>query len=439
MPIYTAAAVGALGVLAFILLGKAFRSDGGIRAFTPDSWLLFAAVILPSMTTTVGLLLAERMVLTDAFFNRVVQYTGLSEQINKAASPLLIVVASAVILVQLYRGPQVQGAALWFLLLLVVSALAKWNGGGSLLSGGHATLLAVVLAAVFLPRGQAALKGAAFGLGVLLCISAVGAILQPDFAAPPCDDRKCGVLGTFYVGVADNQNTFGLMMAFAVPVFYFGLTRYGLFFGFLATFFAFASGARTAAIAAAATLLIVVVVHREAKSGFGLGRFLASTAAVGAVLAALAVAVIELPPGTFSDRARLWELARSMVDESWLIGHGPDLWRSLVEVGLIPLAAGYSTHNQFMETLFVTGVTGLAIMLIVVVLVISGNSRNFGAFALLMLPVAIASVTERPWSLGAIDWSSWTLLLFLLAKPQLVVNESAPSDPVQFSPIKHGS
>lgn len=419
MPVYLLGALGVVGAFSFILLFKAFRADGGFGGITPASFLLAAVVLLPNLTTTVGMFLGERVVLIDPFFNRIVRYTGLSQDINAIASPLLLASAVVVVFVQIHRKAAINSTALWFVFLLVIAALSNWNSGGRLLDGGHATLLAVVVAAALLPRDSETIRGAALGVGLLLCISALGAWVRPEFAVLPCDDRKCGVLGTFYVGVADNQNTFGLLMALAIPVFYLGLSRYKLYFAFLATFFALASGARTAAIAATVTLLVVVIVHASRHAGARFGRLLATLFTFGAALAASIIPFMQLPPGTFSDRAGLWILARDMVGDQWLMGHGSELWRSFVNIGVIPLAAGYSTHNQVLETLFVAGTLGAVVMAVVLTLAVCGQ-KDLGAFALLILPMAIAAVTERPWSLGAVDWASWTLLLFLTAAPRFL-------------------
>lgn len=418
MPVYIALLIGAMGIVSSVLFIKAFRAGGGFRKLSLTSVLIFSAVLLPNLTTVVAMFRAERLILTDPFFNRIVEYTGLSLQINQLASPALLAIALIIFVLQLGRNPHINPAAFWFLPLLVIGALAKWNLGGAILDGGHATLVAVVAAAVVLPGGREALRGGALGVGLLLCFSALGALIQPAVAAPPCDSRKCGLLGTFYVGVADNQNTFGMLMAFAIPVLYFGLSRHNLWFAFAATFFAFASGARTAAVAASVTLVAILLVHlgRNNDNGAKLGGTLAILTAAGAGITAMIVPFLKLPPGTFSDRAGLWDLARSMVEESWLIGHGSMYWRSLVDIGLIPLAAGYSTHNQAMETLFVAGALGVAAMLLVLVMTIRRNGGGFAPFAILMLPVAIACITERPWSLGAVDWASWSLLIFLCSQ-----------------------
>lgn len=423
--------IGAVGVISIFLLIEAFRADGGFRGLTLTSSLLCASVLLPNMTTVVAMFRAERLVTTDAYFNRIVLYNGLSQQINQIASPVLLAISIIVIIFQLGRKTALNAAALAFLLLLIVGALAKYALAGDFVDGGQWTLLALVSAAVVLPRGYEALKGGALSVGLLLCLSAVGALVQPDIAAPPCDERKCGVLGTFYVGVTDNQNTFGLMMAFAVPLLYFGLRRYRLYFAMLATFFAFASGARTAAAAAAAAILVILLVHARNQLRAKFGGALAVLLAAGASVSTIVVPALELPPETFSNRARLWQMAWTMFENQWLIGHGPNYWRSLVEIGVIPRAAGYSTHNQAMETLFVAGVLGALVMVMVLIYAIRNNLRGRYAFAILMIPVAVAAITERPWSLGAVDWASWSLLIFLCSQMSPLHGADEDSDSLE--------
>lgn len=421
-------AIGAVGLLSLVLLVKAFRSDGGFRGLSPSSMLLFAAVVLPSLTLIAGVYLAQKVVLTDQFFNRIVQYQGLALQINQVASPLLLGIALLLAMIQMQRGSRLNPAALVFGLLLAVSALARWGNGGNLMDGGQLTLLVVVLAAAVMPSGKDALRGAALGVGLLLSLSAIAALVQPSLAAPPCDNRKCGLLGTFYVGVADNQNTFGLMMAFAIPVFYFGLSRYKIYFVTLATVLAFASGARTAAIAAGLAATVIFLVHVGRKRGSKAGGIVASLLTLGAVAATVVVPFIQLTPGTFSDRAGLWALARQLVTKQWFLGYGPNEWRSLVDIGVIPRAAGYSTHNQAMETLFVAGALGVGLMVVTIVLVLGRSGGQLLRIATIVLPVAVAAVTERPWSLGGVDWASWSLVLFLCLGALSVRQEAGPAN-----------
>lgn len=406
-----------------ILLISAFRTDGGIKSITPGFLLLFSVVVVPNMTTTVAMFREERIVIIDPLYNWTVALTGLALKVNQFASPLLLVITALIIILEVRRTTSINWAAALFILLLTVSALAKWNTGAQFLDGGQLTLLAVVFAAVIIPPGPEPLRGAAYGVGILLCLSAFGAIIRPSMAAPACDERKCGILGSFYVGIADNQNTFGLMMAFAIPVLYVGLKRYNLVFSFFATFLAMASGSRTATIAAAITAVCVLVhfFSTKVKSQHGSKLPIAAAGIFSGV--GLILPLIGLPNETFTNRAGLWQLALQVSKESWFLGNGPTLWRSYVDLGVIPRAAGYSTHNQAIETLFVTGTIGVVIMACVIIVVIKGNIGALGMLALFMVPITIASSTERPWSLGAIDWASWTLVLFLCFRH---TNPSAP-------------
>lgn len=405
--------LGAVGVVGLILLAKAFAAEGGLRSLSPAALLSFASVVLPNLTTTVAMLLGERVVTVDPYFNRVVEYVGLSHQVNAVASPLLLTIAAFIAVFQLSRHHQINLPAAAFAGLLLIGALANWDQGNGFMAGGRITLLVVVLAAMVVDAGRNSLTGAAFGIGILVCLSAIGAAVQPAMAAPPCDDRKCGVLGTFYVGIADNQNTFGLTMALAVPVLFLGLRKFGIHFAFLAAFLALASGSRTGQIAAAFCIIAVVWIRANRRSGRSGGFRFAGATVTSAVIVGAVIPFMDLPPGTFSDRAGLWRLARSMIEQSWLYGFGPDLWRSLVDVRSIPLAAGYATHNQVLETLFTAGALGLVTMVVVVAGAIHQNRGHLKILGLLMVPVAIAAITERPWSLGAVDWATWSLVLFL--------------------------
>jgi len=309
------------------------------------------------------------------------------------------------------RNMRINAGAFCYFMVLVFAGMGSLNAGFPFLEGSKFALFATALALIFAPRNLNGLVGAAHALGILVALSAILALFDPKTVAEVCGERKCGLLGSLYNGIYFNFNGFGLLMAVAVPVLYFGMIRYRGAFVFAAVFMTGASGSRTSQIAAALVFLLIILFEYSRHRARRVVIFLSVASAVGAVGATIALPLIGLPGDSFTGRVNLWNDALGRLRESPLVGFGPDSWASLQQIGLITRASAYATHNQFVETLYVSGTLGLIAMTGVFVAVVHANRGYLGQLAILLFPVLMIAATERPWSLGPPDWLSWSLLL----------------------------
>ncbi len=68
-----------------------------------------------------------------------------------------------------------------------------------------------------------------------------------------------------------------------------------------------------------------------------------------------------------------------------------------------PTATQDSTHNQWMDVLFVTGWVGIALLVgLALVTILSSGSARAGVL-LTLATIFMIGTTERAWSVGAID------------------------------------
>ena len=410
---FVAWTITVLGVVSLGLVGRSLLGPDRVERVDKTAIVAFLAVILPNLTTAIGAFTGGQVYGTDTFFNRVTTFNGISAQVNAVANPSLLLVTLLILALSLVQRSRPNVAPALFALLLMVSALAAWTNGGALLTGPRAVLFALVACAVFLQRGRSVLSGAGLGLALLASVSAIGTALAPQAVTLPCESRKCGAFGVLLVGVAGDNNSFGLLMALGVPVVYFGVRRYGIHLAALLTLLALGSGSRTAQVAAVLTFIVIVWRHLSSRSSTQQAdRVAVATAITGLVTMAI-VPFVGLESDALTGRAGLWAIALERIGAN-PFGYGPDSWSTLVTIGVIPRSAGYATHNQGLEVLYVAGALGLAIMLTLGVVLTVKNSGSLGRLAVLTLPVIVCGIAERPWSLGAIDWMSWSILVVLL-------------------------
>lgn len=403
-----------VGVLLIVLLVRS-----SLLASRGSRWSLgqvagFAAVVLPNATTAVAAFTGTRIATTNTFYQPVIYFTGAAEQVNRVASPTLATLFIIVGLVSAIRHHRINPAPLLYLIVLIIGAIGGAEAGFPLITTARLTMVAVIASLIFIPPGKAVLAGAAYGLALLAGLSLVGAALHPTAFFGACGSRKCGAFGILYTGVADNSNAFGLLMALAVPVVYFGLGRNRWLFTIVATSLALASGSRTAQIAALIGVLLVAVAGQRRSPG---RRRFAATTALLAAASVIALPLLNLPDSAFTGRAYLWRMALSEFRRQPLTGYGADYWASNVTNQVIAGAAGYATHNQLTETLLVSGVLGLLATLGVVAAVVANNRADGTVLAIVATSVLICGTLERPWSLGGVDWMAWSIFVTLSLSP----------------------
>lgn len=404
---------GAIGVLAAILYVRASLAMRGKANWNVGTIIGLAAVLLPNATTAAAVYLGNRTVSIDGFYNAIVAYGGVAARVNAVASPILALIAVVCVALSLRPSVRLNPAALAAAGVVGLGLIFGALYGDSIANGGVLTLVMLLIAAAFVPRDKGFLEGAALGLALLVVLSFIGALINSSAVAASCGLRKCGGLGFLYSGIADNNNAFGLLAAMAVPVVYFGLRRHQLFFAAIAALLAVSSGSRTGAIAAAAGLFLCVLHKRT-----GLQTFAKRLSVVGAAVLAAGVVVLPLlplAPEAFTGRVALWRTAFGEMAMQPFLGHGGEFWRQQVDFRVIAHAAGYSTHNQFVEAYFVGGIFGVVLLCSAVVVAIRRNRGRLGELSILLVPMLVCALTERPWSLGPVDWLSWSFLVVVSA------------------------
>jgi O-antigen ligase len=312
-------------------------------------------------------------------------------------------------------------AGLLAILLWAVAWLASGLHGGRLISLSGAALLTCLVAATVLPRGRGACLGIGlFGVSVAIASGAL-ATFNFGLASVPC--RHTCVLGAAVTGVLPNENLLGTTLLASLPFVYLGFRGPARVWLLLyVAGMAFTSGSR-GAILTAATVVIAVLLVRPRLDGdrpAPARTAMAGALLAGALLVSAYVAQHDWSPttSTLNERPALWRVASDYVDESPLVGYGPDRWETLYkETGEIPQAAEHSTHNQWMDVLFRTGWVGVLLLvgMMVAMLWSAGSARP--AVLIVLATVFMIGIGERTWQIGAFDFVSFSLIGAILMGP----------------------
>ena len=357
----------------------------------------------------------------DAFDQLIAIFPGWYQTAGRVAMVFVAGLAAALLLSRSAsgRGP-VHIAGLIAIVLWTVAQLASGLNDEPLLSLSSGALLACLVAATVLPRGRGAALGAGI-FGVTLAIASAGlTVVRYDVALIPCRD-VCTPLGSTFVGVYPNENLLGAVLVAAIPFAYLGFrgpARY--WFAFYLAGMAVATTSRTAIFAAAITVMALFILRPRVDDDRGaLGReAIAGLILAGAVFASVFVLLHHWDPSALTGRAYLWSVASEHVQESPWVGHGPQTWATLYQSSSeIPRATQDSTHNQWMDVLFVTGWVGIALLVgLALVTILSSGSARAGVL-LTLAAIFMIGTTERAWSVGAIDLISFSLVALILTGP----------------------
>lgn len=381
---------------------------GGVNA----SFFYFAAlVLLPSLSGAVAQFTGGRAVKTGPGDSSEVVMSGIATFIAQI-TPMLIAATAGIYFLHILRARvRINTPSIFLAAVLIAGGFGALNATQEF-PGGQTLITYMAFAPVMLAaRTQSSLTGAAHALAVLTGLSGVAAVISPATVMMECSERKCGVLGHLFAGISPNFNSFGMLMALAVPVLFLGLKRHNMQITAIAAIYGILSESRTSQVAIILSVALIIVHQYKVR------HLLRSTSVITllgvgipAILAAI-LPFISLPSQTFTGRAGLWELARAHIQGSAIVGLGPDSWSALQKTGEIRRAAAYSAHNQVIDVLFISGIAGLVFFAIFIANVTWSNRVHLMSFLLLMAPVAVLSITERPWSVGRFDWLSWSLFL----------------------------
>ncbi len=364
---------------------------------------------------------------------------------------LLLLVPVAFLLKALRERHTVNSVALLAASVCLVSAAAAGLNGYPVVSRGALTLLVALLPAVVLPSGRGVCLGAAVVVVTLAAASGLLTAVDYDLAISSCaGSYKCGPLGVFVFGIVANENGLALALAAGAALLWLGIRnrRLRVALYLYTAGMVVISGGRTAAVAILAGLVVLVAFthaaerrmdqletprHEAAPHDAAPAQpgSRASAAAAGTVLA-LALAAAVLPyltndPLAFTRRGLLWLIARQRLAGHELAGLGSPAWTSLADNGLISQTSSYSVHNQFLDVLWLSGLLGLTVF---VALLLSVVRRDVVIGAVLLSPVLLLGITERPWSTAHFDSTSFAYLATLLAIPAVrAVRTDAPPSP----------
>jgi O-antigen ligase len=271
-----------------------------------------------------------------------------------------------------------------------------------------------------LPRGRGAALGAGI-FGVTLAVSSgLLAVLRHDVTfVVPCEGA-CGGLG--FTGVFPNPDLLGVALAASIPFAYLGFRdRARSWFILYLAGMAVATGSQTATVAAVISVAALLVVRPDLeRDRAGDGR----TALAGLVLAAALCSSVyvlrhDWDPSALTERPILWNVASDYVERSPWFGYGPHKWELLVASGEIPRAAERSAHNQWMDVLFGAGWVGLALIVGVLVATVLTAGHGRAGVLLAAATITLIGTTEGIWSIGIIDFLSFSFVaLILTGQPQ---------------------
>jgi O-antigen ligase len=329
---------------------------------------------------------------------------------------LLLVLVSVLLLGRLLARRVVVHAA-------GLSAIGLWTSVqlGSLYHGGarptmsSVALLACLIAATVVPLGRGACLGAGtFGIVLAIAGGLLGLFRHDVAFIVPCRGA-CSGLG--FTGVLPNENLLGVSLAAAMPFVYLGFRgRTRVWFVLYLACMAAATGSRTAIVASLITLVALLVI-RPSVDADALGPFrkaLAWVVLLSAVTSSIVVLRLTGDSTALTGRPQLWDVASSYIHRSPWIGWGPTWWQGLYASSEIPEAAQRSSHNLWMDVLFVGGVVGAVFFVGSLIAVITSAGRARTGAIVGIATIFMIGTTEGVWAVGTFDFASFSFIALLL-------------------------
>jgi hypothetical protein len=415
-------AVGALVGLVRVLRSQ--RADWNI-----SSTFIFIAAWLPLAASSLATFTGGKAYATDSQQNPYLVLSGRTLQLTHLANYLAVVLPAGVILARLPRlGRVTTPAVVAFFLALLCGLIAAMNGF-PILTKSWLSLVLLLIAAAMLPPGRGVWMGAAAFVISLASFSGLATLANFSIATAPCIGLyKCSVLGVFVLGVADNENGLALVLCGGLAFVWLAIRsrRLRVALSLYVLFMVVVSGARTAAVAAIIVLGFLLFftwkwtpTDQASDEGmhapFKLGLFLAGTV--------IAVFGLALPystndPSAFTRRGEIWLLARQRLAEGhYGLGFSQPGWSQLVSQGAIKNYAVYSVHNQWLDVLWISGLAGFVVFLVILVTILRGD---LAIGLIVLLPMLLLGITERPWPIATFDQYAYAYLATLMAVPTLV-------------------
>jgi O-antigen ligase len=387
------------------------------------SWLVLVvgwAAIFPNL---VAKLQGDVVYRRDARFQIVSETLVANHALANICNLIAVLVAGALIVGALYgkgrRGVSIFGAAFILTsLIAMASDLELWR---TLVVGQPALLIVLLLAATFAtPSREGAIAGAAvFALSVAI---GGGALLLYDksLVFMSCSS-KCTFAGEIYMATTTHGNTLGLITAAAIPFIWLafeGRSKWWLIA--YAVFNLALSGSRSALVVGLISLVALLISAPRIRDGVARGRSVAPLIAATFIAIGVAAVIPFLPHDDryLTGRGGLWSLAMHQFEQHPFLGSGLTVWSDLYKQGDFGAAAAYSTHNQWMEVLLLSGLAGTVVFALGVAWLFYGRADRQYVNLAIFLPVAALGVTERPLSFGLLNSMTWVLIALVMVSTQ---------------------
>lgn len=383
--------------------------DGAAALVFGTAWLVCLPMALVAFSGGV----VRRL---DAFRELATTFPSWYPMVTDLSRLALAALAGVLLLRRVSAGSlQVHAAGLLAISLWGVAQLATGLRADPHLSLGAGVLLLCLIAATVLPRGRGACLGAGLFAVTLAIAGATLALVRHDVAfVVPCEGA-CGGLG--FTGVLPNENLLGIVLTVAIPFAYLGFRGYARvwFVAYLAGM-AIATGSRTAIAAAVVTVAALLLVRPVVEAGRRIGARSAIAAVVLVAALAGSMLIIRSDGGfiDLTDRPALWRVASEHIEQSPWFGHGTGTWETLYASSEIPRSGQRTSHNQWLDVLFVAGGVGAALFIgMLAAALLSAGSARAGAM-LALATVLMIGATEGGWSVGFLDLLSFSLIALLL-------------------------
>lgn len=286
----------------------------------------------------------------------------------------------------------------------------------NVLTGNSMIMLVVLIAAtIATPSRRGILTGGAVFVLSICSLGAFIGVYDQSKVFMECRTDKCGIAGEFYMAATSHGNTLGMITAVGIPFIWLaftGRTRLWML-GYVGLNLVL-TGSRTAILAGVivmAVLLLTQPVREAGDRASGKNRQLLTYAVVISSVIAAILPLTGRRDEFATGRGYLWRIALKTVEHNPIMGAGITAWDKFFAQGEIGAAAAYSTHNQWLEILFLGGTVAIVIWILsYVVLVACGDDSLKFTVLPVLLAVAILGTTERPMAIGLINSMTWTLV-----------------------------
>ncbi|WP_371667389.1 O-antigen ligase family protein [Streptomyces sp. NBC_00289] len=429
--------IGILALVSLFPVTKALRRARAFGDWDLTSTAVFLTGLLANVPSVAYVFRSGRTQRLDPVGEVEIGFPTWVNRLGTVTNGILLVICVAFVVHRLlFARARINTAPLVALFLAVLFALSDGLHGQQFLVPRQLVLLAALLLATVARPGRSAFLGAAAVVLLFSVLGGVEALVEPATVLRECRaDNPCGLLGVHYAGVFSNENIFAMMLVLGIPFLWLGLRGRvrTVLVGYVAVL-AVATGSTMATVAAVATVALLVLLRPRLPDEPDVrtrpGRILI-TVPILATVAAVGLALPFSHPSAerLGDRATIWDIAGQELRASPFIGFGGKTWSAKYPAGEIPAAVSPSLHNQWIDVLYAGGIIGLALFVILLVhLLARGGVPGFPAAAVVLLPVLLTSVIERPWSFGISNALTFALIAAVLM-PAAVRRAVPPAAP----------